>query len=200
MSNAHLIRFACAGALAGAVGAYIFAGWSQGAGTSTFVLGHFIKLGLAGSLVGMAGGVLDRSPRKILTGGVTSALALIVIILLVLNAGRIPIEGSFVVGFVLAIAGSFGALISVMYSLMDESFSGLTYASILGAIGGLIGLAIGFFFTAGLPFKPWQVVCFGAIYSACVWSAVGVAKKFELIELEESASESTAESPESNER
>jgi len=190
MSNARLLGYACAGALGGAAGAYVFAGWSQGASTSTFVLGHFIKLALAGAVFGMVGGLFDWSGRKVLTGGVTSALALVVIILLILNAGRIPIEGSFVVAFVLAIAGGFGALVSIMYSLMDETFAGLSYASILGAIGGLIGLALGFFFTAGLPFKSWQVVCFGAIYGACVWTAVGVAKKFELIEIEENSEQS----------
>jgi len=182
MKNAKLIGYALGGAVAGGVGAYVFTGLSMGSESGMFMLRHFLKIAFAGSLMGMAGGVLDWSPRKVLTGALTSAVALIIIILLVLNVGKINIEGSFIIAFVLAISAGFGSLIAIMYSLMDESYEGLTYSAILGAIGGLIGLAVGFFI---MQVSAKQFVVFGACYGACVWCAVGLAKRFELIELDE---------------
>jgi len=186
MSNGYLFLFFAVGAAMGSAGAYVLGCVFLSSGPTSLGLWAFLRIALAGALMAAAGGVIDRSFKKLLTGSITGALALVIILLLMQNAGSGNMETDFFIAFILALAGGVGALLSIMYSLMDEAYYGLSYAAILGAIGGLIGLALGFFLVAGPAVNMAMLVTFGALYGGCVWIAVGFSKKLEIIEFQES--------------
>ena len=94
---------------------------------------------------------------------------------------------------------AFGALLAVMHALLDEDYGGISYSVIMGANGGLAGIALAFLGAHLLGRGDGGTVILAMLYNATVWAAIAVARKLELLEQEEQPAEATApDSPQDN--
>jgi len=168
------------GALAGTVSALGTQAGAEGIGIRRLVL-----LAASGAILALPGGIVERSIRKAAVAALAGALGLAVAGLLMMKVLQIELGLRSTIAAMLALFCGFGALIAIMHALLDESYSGVSYSVIMGANGGLAGVALAFLAVHFLGQGRINWIASAAIYDGAVWGAIALARMLELTEKED---------------
>lgn len=163
------------GALAGLVS---LLGTSAGAGGIGFR--RIVLLAGAGAILALPGGIVERSIRKAAVAALAGALGLVVTGLLLMKVLQMELPLRSTIAVVLALFCGFGALMAIMHALLDEAYSGVSYSVIMGANGGLAGIALAFLAINFLGQGRINWIATAAIYDGAIWGAIALARMLEL--------------------
>ena len=121
-----------------------------------------------------------RGGRQRLAG----ALGLVVSFLLLERTLHLQWPVRPVVAVALAVAGGYGALVVLIYGLVEPDYRGVSYAVILGAIGGLCGVAASFVLSIVAQLDERGILVFFSLYAGFVWTCGALSRKLERAETE----------------
>ncbi len=179
-----VIVYAIVGLVLGAIGGVIMNRAAPIADQGALEAARLARLGLIGALIGCAGAVVDRSGKKLVAGALAGALGLVVAFLLLERTLLLEWDVRPVVAVALAVAGGYGALVVLIYGLVEPDFRGVSYALILGAIGGLSGVAASFVLSIVVRLDQWGILVFFSLYAGLVWTCGALSRKLERAEAE----------------
>ena len=183
MKNVRVGAYLAVGGVCGAVAGAIGAGAIRSTGGHTG--GALLVLAVVGAALAVPGGIVERSPRKVVLAALAGALGLVAAALILVRIVNMDITRKALMASALLLFAAYGALIATMHALVDEAYRGVSYSMIMGANGGLGGVALSFLVVilSGGARVNWTLTV--AIYGACVWSAIAAARKLELYERED---------------
>ena len=183
--------------------------WGAPAGAEGIGIRRLVLLAVSGAILALPGGIVERSIRKAAVAALAGALGLAVAGLMMMKVLQIELGLRSTIAAMLALFCGFGALLAIMHALLDETYSGVSYSVIMGANGGLAGVALAFLAINFLTRGRVNWIVGAAIYNAAVWGAIALARMLELNEREDrthaaqeaaqadlSATEQTRSSPE----
>lgn len=144
-------------------------------------------LAVSGAILALPGGIVERSIRKAAVATLAGALGLVVAGLLLMKALQMELSLRSTIAVMLALCCGFGALLAIMHALVDEAYSGVSYSVIMGANGGLAGIALAFLAINFIGRGGINWIASAAIYDGAVWAAIALARMLELSEKEDRA-------------
>jgi len=200
MKSWRIVLYAAVGGALGALAGVIFVLGAKTPTDAALSIGRVGRLALVGAVLSLPGGIIEKSVRKSLISALAGGLGLIVIVVFLLRIMQMDLGIRTTTALVLLMFCAFGALLAVMHALLDEDYRGISYSVIMGANGGLAGIALAFLGAQLLGQGDGGTVILAMVYNATVWAAIAVARKLELLEREElpaeaSASDSSQDNP-----
>ena len=179
-SRAIVFYFVLGGLFGAAAGATALAGVR--AEQELIARQSLLLFALAGALMGVPGGIIERSPRKTGIVALAGAMGLIAGGLLIYKTLRMGIAPRAIIAVALGVVCGFGALLAVIHALVDEDRQTMSYPVIMGANGGLAGIVL-CFLAARLLGKGQITWILGAgLYSGAVWTGIALAQRLERFE------------------
>ena len=158
------------------------AGGADGIGIRRIAL-----LAVSGALLALPGGLVERSARKIAMSTLAGALGLAAAGLLLMKALQMELSLRATVGVMLTLCCGYAALLAIMHALLDEAYSGVSYSVIMGANGGLAGVALAFLAVHLIGGTGVNWIASAAVYDGAVWAGIALARMLELNEKEDRA-------------
>ena len=195
MKSWRIVLYVAVGGTLGALAGTVFVLGASTPTEASMSVGRLARLALVGAVLALPGGIIERSVRKSLISALAGALGLIVIVVFLLRIIQMDLSIRTTTALVLLMFCAFGALLAVMHALLDQDYRGISYSVIMGANGGLAGIALAFLGAHLLGRGAVDIVILAMLYNATVWAAIAVARKLELLEREEQPAEAPAPGP-----
>ena len=181
---APMIVYTLLGAAVGALGGFLMERAGPMVTAGALDAARVARLVGVGALLGSAGAMVDRSGKKLVTGALAGALGLVASFLLIERMLQMGLDMRPMVAVTLGVAASYGALVILIYGLLEPDFRGISYAVILGAIGGLAGVAASFAVCVLGRLDRFAVLVFFSLYAALLWTCGALSRKLERAENE----------------
>jgi len=179
-----MILYTILGGIVGAMGGFVMERAGPVVMGGALGAERIARLALVGALMGSAGALVDRSGRKLVTGALAGALGLLAAFLLVERTLALGVDARPIVAVTLCVAAGYGAVVVLVYGLLEPDFRGVSYALILGAIGGLSGVAASFAVCMLARLERFRILAFFSLYAALVWTSCALSRKLERAENE----------------
>ncbi len=173
-----VIIYTILGGAFGAVGALTPGALGRGASDILGVV-DFLKIGAAGALFAVPGALLERSARKLLAMTLAGVFTSQVLVLLLIFIARRFTSASAILGAFLVAAGVFPAVLALIDRLSGGDGEEIPYAMLLAAVGGILGLALGWLVVRE-DVSP--ALLWGTAYGAGIWTAIGFSKRIPVSE------------------